>query len=66
MSKPRRRNKAPDGLVVPQHRYRDDAKTRKAIALAATIRLAAGPPPPAESRRRARKTRRVKARAKKR
>ena len=66
MSKPRRRNQAPEGLVVPEHRYRNDARTRKAIALAATVRLAAGPTSPGESGRNTRKTRRVKAGAKKR
>lgn len=50
------RKKAPDDLVIPVHRYKDDAKTRAAIALAATIPLAPGPP-----QREARKGRRAKA-----
>jgi hypothetical protein len=66
MSKPRRRNQAPEGLVVPEHRYRNDARTRRAIALAATVRLAAGPPSSATTARTARKTRRGKGRTKKR
>ncbi|HKA60902.1 MAG TPA: hypothetical protein VKH83_00690 [Methylomirabilota bacterium] len=66
MSKPRRRNQAPEGLVVPEHRYRNDARTRKAIALAATVRLAADPTSSDTTGRTARKSRRVQARAKKR
>jgi len=44
MSKSRRRNQAPDGLVIPKHRYRHAAKTRAAIALSATTPLKPGKP----------------------
>jgi hypothetical protein len=59
MSKSRPRNRAPDGLVVPEHRYKHDAKTRAAMALAAKIPLSPGKP-----RQGTKKTRRGKARKK--
>ena len=55
MSKSHPRNRAPEGLVNPEHRYKHDAKTRAAMALAAKILLSPGKP-----RQEIKKTRRAK------
>jgi hypothetical protein len=44
MSKSRSRNQAPEGLVIPKHRYKFDAKTRAAVAVIANIPLGPGAP----------------------
>ena len=59
MSKSRPRNRAPEGLVIPEHQYKHDAKTRTAMALAAKIPLSPGKP-----KQGTKKTRRAKAKKK--
>jgi hypothetical protein len=46
------RKKAPEGLVTPEHRYKLNAQTRAAIALAAKIPLVAEPKESAKKPRR--------------
>jgi hypothetical protein len=55
MSTSRRRDKDPDDLVIPQHRYKHDAKTRAAISLAAKIPLVSRQPKRGTKRARRRK-----------